>query len=106
MAGPADRLLQHLHRLSKGTATRCAADSRPDPLDSLSAREMLLVIDAEVQRLPVALRLPVLLCLIEGFSREEAARRLGWTPGSVKGRLERARALLQRRLRGRGLAPA
>src|SRR5262249_53563282 len=36
-------------------------------------------------------------------TREEAARRLGWTPGSVKGRLERGRARLHARLVRRGL---
>src|SRR5205807_586290 len=47
--------------------------------------------------------LPLILCCLEGVSQEEAARRLGWTPGSVKGRLERARARLHARLVRRGL---
>ena len=34
---------------------------------------------------------------------DEAARRLGWTPGSVKGRLERGRARIHARLLRRGL---
>jgi hypothetical protein len=55
-----------------------------------------------LQRLPRAYRLPILLCCIEGYSQEEAARQLGWTPGSVKGRLERGRARLQTRLIRRG----
>jgi RNA polymerase sigma factor (sigma-70 family) len=80
------------------------ADPRPDPLDELSARELLAIVDEEVQRLPEAYRLPVLLCGLEGRSQEEAARLLGWTPGSVKGRLERGRARLQARLARRGLA--
>jgi RNA polymerase sigma factor (sigma-70 family) len=79
------------------------ADPRPDPLAELSARELLRIVDEEVQRLPEAQRLPVLLCCLEGRSLEEAARYLGWTRGSVKGRLERGRARLHTRLVRRGL---
>jgi WD40 repeat protein len=48
----------------------------------------------------------VLLCCVEGLSREEAARRLGWSPGAVKGKLERGRERLAQRLAARGLAPS
>ncbi len=80
-----------------------AADPRPGPLDEMSARELLGIIDEEVGRLPEVYRLPVLLCCLEGLSQEEAARRLGWPPGSVKGRLERGRRRLRGRLTRRGL---
>jgi RNA polymerase sigma factor (sigma-70 family) len=76
----------------------------PDPLAQVTAREMLALLDEEVARLPQAYRLPVLLCCLEGLSQEEAARQLGWTAGSVKGRLERGRRMLHRRLARRGLA--
>jgi RNA polymerase sigma factor (sigma-70 family) len=75
----------------------------PDPLAELSARELLTVLDEEVQRLPTPYRLPVILCDLERRSQEEAARQLGWSPGSVKGRLERGRARLHDRLARRGL---
>jgi RNA polymerase sigma factor (sigma-70 family) len=78
-------------------------DPHPDPLAELSARELLLIVDEEVRRLPEVYRLPVLLCCLEGHSLEEAARQLGWTTGSVKGRLERGRARLHQRLLRRGL---
>jgi RNA polymerase sigma factor (sigma-70 family) len=80
-----------------------AADARPDPLSDLSARELLAVVDGEVRRLPEAYRLPVILCCLEGRSLEEAAQQLGWSPGSVKGRLQRGRAKLHDRLLRRGL---
>jgi RNA polymerase sigma factor (sigma-70 family) len=81
-------------------------DPRPDPLAELSARDTLRILEEEVQRLPEAYRLPVTLCCLHGLTQEEAARQLGWTPGSVKGRLERGRKRLQRRLAGRGLGLA
>jgi RNA polymerase sigma factor (sigma-70 family) len=79
------------------------SDRHLDPLADLSARELLAVVDEEVRRLPEVYRLPVILCCLEGRSLEEAARQLGWTPGSVKGRLERGRARLHARLLRRGL---
>src|SRR5262245_57318325 len=78
-------------------------DPRPDPLARLSARELLAIVDEELQRLPEVYRLPVILCCLEGRSQEETAQQLGWTLGSVKGRLERGRAKLQTRLARRGL---
>jgi RNA polymerase sigma factor (sigma-70 family) len=81
-------------------------DPHPDPLSELTAREALRVLDEEVRRLPEAYRLPVVLCCLEGLSQEEAARQLGWSPGSVKGRLERGRQRLHQRLARRGLSLA
>jgi RNA polymerase sigma factor (sigma-70 family) len=77
-----------------------------DPLDELTARELVIVLHDEVQRLPAVYRLPVILCGLEGKSQEEAARLLGWTSGSVKGRLERGRRRLHARLSRRGLTLA
>jgi RNA polymerase sigma factor (sigma-70 family) len=84
---------------------RCEPVSvQPGLLDELAARELLAVLDEEVQRLPGAVRLVVVLCCLEGLSQEEAAHRLGCTPGSVKGRLERGRRRLHERLARRGLS--
>jgi len=78
-------------------------DPHRDPLAELSVRELLGVVDEEVRRLPRVYRLPVILCCLEGCSQEEAAQQLGWTPGSVKGRLERGRVRLHKQLVQRGL---
>jgi RNA polymerase sigma factor (sigma-70 family) len=94
-------------RLREGTAPDLAPpDPHPDPLSELTAREALRTLDEEVERLPEAYRLPVVLCCLEGLSQEEAARQLGWAPGSVKGRLERGRKRLHQRLARRGLSLA
>jgi RNA polymerase sigma factor (sigma-70 family) len=87
------------HRRLRGTG----APSQPDPLEELSARELLAIVDEELQRLPEVYRLPLILCFLEGRTQEDAARQLGWTAGSVKGRLERGRVKLHRRLVRRGL---
>jgi RNA polymerase sigma factor (sigma-70 family) len=79
-------------------------DSRPDPLAELTGRELLRIVEEEIQRLPQTYRLPIVLCCLEGLSQEEAASRLDCTPGSLKGRLERGRARLQQRLARRGLS--
>jgi RNA polymerase sigma factor (sigma-70 family) len=79
-------------------------DPRPGPLDELSAREEMSLIDDEVQRLPEGQRLPVVLCCLAGRTQDEAACELGWAPGAVKGRLERGRKRLHERLAQRGLA--
>ena len=68
--------------------------------------ELLFAVHEEVQRLPDALRTAFVLCELEGVRQPEAAARLGWKPGTLTGRLTRARQLLLARLTSRGLAPA
>src|SRR5947207_3850618 len=95
---------EHRRRETLGTeaVTECP-DPRPHVLDRLTGRELMLAFEIELQRLPEAYRLPIVLCCLEGLSLEEAAGRLGWTAGSGKGRLERGRARLHARLMRRGL---
>ena len=63
-------------------------------------------IDEEVDRLPSSYRSVVVLCHLEGLTRERAASRLGCPVGTVNSRLSRAGELLRTRLTRRGLAPA
>ncbi len=58
----------------------------------------------EIARLPEKYRVPIVLCYMEGVTHEDAARRLKWPLGTVKGRLARARDLLRNRLACRGVA--
>ncbi|MFO0796217.1 MAG: sigma-70 family RNA polymerase sigma factor [Gemmataceae bacterium] len=66
---------------------------------------LLAAVHEEVGRLPGPLRTAFVLCDLEGVRQPDAAARLGWKPGTLTGRLARARRQLLDRLTGRGLAP-
>src|SRR5262249_8771141 len=70
----------------------------------LSWREAIAILHEELNRLPEKVRLPLLLCYLEGKSRDEAAAELGWSVGVVKGALERGRLRLRAGLGRRGIA--
>jgi RNA polymerase sigma factor (sigma-70 family) len=70
-----------------------------EPVDE----ETVGLIHEELCNLPENFRLPLILCCLEGEAREDAAEHLGWTLGSLKGRLERGRELLLARLKRRGV---
>ena len=85
------RLPEHLH-------------PQVEPSAEVERRDLRRVLDDELMRLPEKYRAPVVLCDLEGHTREEAARRLGWPAGSMSRRLDRARSLLRSRLTSRGVA--
>jgi RNA polymerase sigma factor (sigma-70 family) len=70
----------------------------------LSWVEACDLLHAELDRLPDRYRVPLLLCYLEGKTREEAAAALGITSGTVKGRIRRGCDLLRDRLARRGVA--
>ncbi len=82
---------------------------RPEPVtagdiaDDVGSRELLRTVDEEIERLPEALRVPLILCCLQGRTRDEAAEMLSCSVAAVKSRLERGRDLLRRRLDRRGV---
>jgi RNA polymerase sigma factor (sigma-70 family) len=81
-----------------------AAAEVADPLAQITLREAHEVLDRELARLPDKFRVPLVLCYLEGLTRDEAAHQLGWPPSTLKSRLEQARDRLRARLTGSGLA--
>jgi RNA polymerase sigma factor (sigma-70 family) len=109
-----------LHRTARRVALRVRAriDRRRDreysssgavaiigPDHRAEGDEIRVIIHEEIDRLGKTLRLPIVLCALEGLTHEEAARRLHWPVGTVKSRLVRGRRRLEGRLARRGLAP-
>jgi len=118
--GPGDVLAAWLHGVALKVARR--ARSRRDrlfrrertsveleaqaPARSSGDRDLRAILDQEIDRLPWKYQAPIALCYLQGLTHEEAASRLGWPLGTVKGRLARARKLLASRLNRRGITSA
>jgi RNA polymerase sigma factor (sigma-70 family) len=83
---------------------RVAERPAVDPCEEISVREAQDLLDQELARLPEKYQAPLVLCCLEGLTRDEAAHQLGLSVGALKCRLERARAILRLRLRRHGLA--
>lgn len=96
----------------RGAARRKRVEAVVSPTDEPVTRPVLAfsdttaVVHAELEKLPDRYRLPLLLCDLEGLSRKEASAQLGWSEGTLSGRLNRARKLLAGRLSSRGVAAA
>src|SRR6516225_11420136 len=76
------------------------------PLAELTVHEAQTIVDQELARLPDKYRAPLVLCCLEGLTRDEAAQQLGWSVSLLKSRLEQGRELLRGRLTRRGVSLA
>jgi len=103
------------HRISLDARARAARRRRHESQGAVMPQEFSAagpesdvrqVLDDELRRLPEKYRAPLVLCYLEGKTNDEAADQLGWTRGTIAGRLSRARDLLRGRLARRGLALA
>jgi RNA polymerase sigma factor (sigma-70 family) len=92
----AGRRLRHERRAAERAATTVEPEAdRVDPGLGPTLHE-------EVARLPAPCRVAVVLCYFEGLSYDQAARCLGVTEATIRGRLARARRALRGRLAARG----
>jgi RNA polymerase sigma factor (sigma-70 family) len=87
----------------RSLGTRDPHAAAADPLDIVTAREMLVVLEEELQKLPELHRMAIVACCLEGHTRDETAAMLGCTTGALRGWLERGRARLQASLIRRGI---
>jgi RNA polymerase sigma factor (sigma-70 family) len=74
-----------------------------DPVREAVQRELCQLLDAELYRLPERQRAALVLCYLEGHTRDEAARQLGQSVRTLDRRLQSGRELLRRRLARRGV---
>jgi RNA polymerase sigma-70 factor (ECF subfamily) len=70
-----------------------------------AAEDLGPLLHEEIGRLPERYRAPVVLCFLEGLTREQAAGQLRWPLGTLQSRLARGRERLRQRLIRRGVAP-
>jgi RNA polymerase sigma factor (sigma-70 family) len=104
--GVAYRVARRLHaQIVRQHAHLAAAArvARPQNQPDASWQEYLVVLDEELNALPVVYRAPLVLCYLEGRTQDQAARQLGWTLGKLRGYLERGRECLRGRLVRRGI---
>ena len=96
--------------------TRQAAQRRQAREHAMAAREgngsavpdsawdrALAAVHEEVAKLPETLRVPFVLCCLEGIGVTEAAAQLGWKLGTLSGRLTRAKDAVLVKLEARGM---
>ncbi len=112
-----DALGGWLHRVAYRAALQARSDAarRRDVEKTARARpvaanpaadDLAAVLHEEMERLPERFRLPVVLCDLEGMTRDQAADLLRSTEGAVRGRLAKGRELLRQRLTHRGITAA
>ncbi|MBO0698092.1 MAG: sigma-70 family RNA polymerase sigma factor, partial [Zavarzinella sp.] len=83
---------------------RAATTATVPPVDRMTGRELLAVLDEQLDRLPPGYREPLILCYLEGLTRDEAAARLGIAVDTLKVRIHRGRKRLHDALTKGGCA--
>jgi RNA polymerase sigma-70 factor (ECF subfamily) len=105
--GVAQRTAREARRaVARRRAREKQVNDMPHPLteDEDAGRDLLPLLDRELDRLPAKYRAAVVLCHLEGLTRKEAARQLGLPVGTLSGRLTTALRMLARRLDRQGIS--
>jgi RNA polymerase sigma factor (sigma-70 family) len=105
--GAARKVAHNARLASSRRARRERAAAVPEsvaPADPLTGQDLVAALDEELDRLPPRYREPLVLCYLEGLTRDEAAARLGVPLATLKSQLERGRKKLADALAARGHA--
>jgi RNA polymerase sigma factor (sigma-70 family) len=96
-------------KASRALARRLKREARTAPpapvstLDQMTGREAFAALDEELDKLSALYREPLVLCYLQGLTRDEAALRLGVPSATLKSQLERGRKKLADALTRRGI---
>lgn len=104
--GVAQKVARNLRRKNRTRAARerqTPAKALRDAQEDLSLREAETLLHEELAGMKSVYCDALVLCYLEGHSRDEAAHRLGLPLGTFKKRLEKAKHILHARLTKRGL---
>jgi RNA polymerase sigma factor (sigma-70 family) len=107
--GVAYRVAMKARRAAARRRQRESAAAVPDrdtPVADAAWDELQAAVHEEVCKLPEKLRLPFVLCGLQGRPQKEAAKQLGWKVGTISARLTLARRRLLDRLARRGIPAA
>jgi RNA polymerase sigma factor (sigma-70 family) len=105
--GVAHRVAARARRAAReraGRERRAAVPDRDAAVPDSAWDRALAAVHEEVARLPEALRVPFVLCALEGRAVTAAAAHLGWKVTTLSARLGRAKETLLARVQARGLA--
>lgn len=113
-----EQLAGWLHRVAQRAAFATLGVDRPgfeavvdfpdeptDPLDRLTQRHAAIVLDEELANLPEHYRTAIVRHVLQNESYLSLAEQSGTSVGTVRGRVQRGKQLLARRLRRRGVVP-
>jgi RNA polymerase sigma factor (sigma-70 family) len=102
----ARRIASETNRAATRRMRREAHLAPPIPasaLDEMTGREAFAALDEELDKLPAIYREPLVLCYLQGLTRDEAASRLGIPSATLKSQLDRGRKKLADALTKRGI---
>ncbi len=112
LVGVAGRVAREVRRAERRRVRRevplvgeVAGEVRADP-GGLVHAEHVRLLHEELARLPERLRGPVVACLFQGRTSDEAAAELGSSSRTVRRQIEQAKQVLRARLERRGVGPA